>query len=176
MQRARRSLHDLSKTSAASTLKDASLEQARILVALFSGSVTASELLAAHPQWISEWLAPDTLRSPRQEQGLQREVSAWLPSVWQSRDFEPAFAKLRQFKQREMLRIAARDLARLTHVAEITREISNVADVCLRTVLQLGYTDLSRRLGEPYHLDLRGRWERTQFCVLGLGKLGGQEL
>src|SRR5206468_8252627 len=27
-----------------------------------------------------------------------------------------------------------------------------------------------------YHLDAQGRWHPTRFCVLGLGKLGGQEL
>jgi [glutamine synthetase] adenylyltransferase / [glutamine synthetase]-adenylyl-L-tyrosine phosphorylase len=50
-----------------------------------------------------------------------------------------------------------------------------LADVCLEAVYQLlGATD--GRLGRPYHLDADERWQPTTFCVLGLGKLGGQEL
>ena len=30
--------------------------------------------------------------------------------------------------------------------------------------------------GLPYHQDADGHWQRTEGCVLGMGKLGGQEL
>src|SRR5580700_5535964 len=75
-----------------------------------------------------------------------------------------------------MLRIAARDLAKLSHVAELTREISDVADVCLEAVFQLSLRRLSARFGLPWHLDTKGKWRPTGFCVIALGKLGGQEL
>src|SRR5262245_44799861 len=75
-----------------------------------------------------------------------------------------------------MLRIAARDLARLDDVMRITREISNVADVCLDAALRICRRQLEERLGQPYHQDADGTWRLTQFAVLGLGKLGGQEL
>src|SRR5207245_7059488 len=29
---------------------------------------------------------------------------------------------------------------------------------------------------QPYHLDGQRRWQPTEFCVFGMGKLGGQEL
>ena len=32
------------------------------------------------------------------------------------------------------------------------------------------------RFGQPFHQNARGRWQPTASCVLGLGKLGGQEL
>src|SRR5207247_1251079 len=94
----------------------------------------------------------------------------------ESRDYSAALAKLRQFKQREMLRIAARDLARLGNTSEITREISSVADVCLDAVCRVCRQQFSERFGQPYHLDADDRWRPTEFCVLGMGKLGGQEL
>src|SRR5678816_4132708 len=75
-----------------------------------------------------------------------------------------------------MLRIAARDLARLSTIAEITREISNVADVCLDSVNQICLQQLSERFGQPYYQDANERWQPAAFCVFGLGKLGGQEL
>jgi glutamate-ammonia-ligase adenylyltransferase len=75
-----------------------------------------------------------------------------------------------------MLRIATRDLAGFGDVADITREISNVADVCLEGVFELCHRQLSERFGGPFHQDPDGNWRSTAFCVMGMGKLGGQEL
>ena len=91
-------------------------------------------------------------------------------------DYAGALTELRSFKQREMLRIAARDLARLSNVVEITRELSDVADVCLDAVLRVVWQQFTRRFGRPFHQDANGHWQPTAFCVLGMGKLGGQEL
>ena len=75
-----------------------------------------------------------------------------------------------------MLRIAARDLARLGKLPEIMQEISDVADVCLERVWQVCYRQLAGRYGQPWHQDAGGHWQPTAGCVLGMGKLGGQEL
>src|SRR5260370_15542303 len=91
-------------------------------------------------------------------------------------DYAGALSRLRHFKQREMLRIAARDLARLGNISEITQEISDVADVCLESVWQVCHLQLRERYGLPYHQDAQGRWQPTAGCILGLGKLGGHEL
>jgi glutamate-ammonia-ligase adenylyltransferase len=175
-RRAREGVARLRLTAAGGFLKKLSSEQARILAAVLGGSQALSELLSVHPDWLPPLLEPGFLNFPRREQGLRREIGRWLDPLLQRNDDEAAFACLRQFKQREMLRIAARDLARLADALEITREISQVADVCLDTVCRLCRQSLTQRLGRPYHLDASGRWQESQFCVLGLGKLGGQEL
>jgi glutamate-ammonia-ligase adenylyltransferase len=174
-QRARH-YHDLlAATTAAKALASAPAEQARILCALFSGSQALSGWLIAHPELLPD-LTPELLQHPRQPQGLKRELAGWLTMLPDVATHPAAFERLRQFKQREMLRIGTRDLARLANVQEITLELSNAADVCLDAVLQLCAAQLNSRLGQPYHQDAKGRWQRTGFCVLGLGKLGGQEL
>ncbi|MGA2751082.1 MAG: bifunctional [glutamate--ammonia ligase]-adenylyl-L-tyrosine phosphorylase/[glutamate--ammonia-ligase] adenylyltransferase [Verrucomicrobiota bacterium] len=175
-QRAKSALEQLRATSAGAALRHLSAEQARILAALLSGSQAAGELLLAHPDWLAPLLAPGILNYPRRQQGLRREVDQWLNPLLKAEDYDGAFSLLRQFKQREMLRIAARDLARLGDVPDITLEISDVADVSLRAVLCLCQQRLVRRLGRPWHLDAQGHWRETEFCLLGLGKLGGQEL
>jgi glutamate-ammonia-ligase adenylyltransferase len=152
--------------------KTLSAAQGRVLAALLGGSGGAGELLRAHPDWLPPLLEPGLLEHPRREEGLRREVEQWLGPLLQRGEDEAAFARLRQFKQREMLRIAARDLARLGDVFEITREISDVADVCLQAVYRLCQRRLVERLGCPYHLDAEEKWRETKFCVLGLGKLG----
>lgn len=151
-------------------------EHARIVAALFAGSPAMTMVLFQHPEWIATMLAPENLEYPRKLQGLQREVDAWLEPALQARDYPGALAGLRQFKQREQLRIAARDLARLGDAPQITRELSDMADVCLSALLRICWQQGTERFGTPYHQDAEGVWRPTQFAVLGLGKLGGQEL
>jgi glutamate-ammonia-ligase adenylyltransferase len=175
-QRAGANLEQLRTTAAGPALRKISRAQARILTALLSGSQAALELLLAHPEWLAPLLEPGVLDFPRRDQGLRREVQQWLDPLLKSEEDEAAWSRLRQFRQREMLRIAARDLARLGNAAEITREISDVADVCLESVHRLCEPRLARRLGSPWHLDAEGKWRATKLCMIGLGKLGGQEL
>ncbi|MGA3266369.1 MAG: hypothetical protein ABSE16_06075 [Verrucomicrobiota bacterium] len=173
--RAKRSLEALAATSARPQLKRFAGEQMRVITALFSGSKALGELLVAHPDWLPllEW---ERLKFPRRAQGFQREVSGWLKPKLAAHDYSGALEEMRRFKLREMLRIGARDLARLGDMAQITRELSDVADVCLDAVWQICLGQLTEKAGQPYHQNADGRWEPTRGCVLGLGKLGGQDL
>jgi len=174
-QRARHFFDLLTATPAGTALGKSSADKIRILVALFSGSQPLSELLVANPDWLAE-LEFEKLQHPRREQGFRSEVRNWLNPLLGERNYTGALAQLRRFKQREMLRIAVRDLARLAGVTEITREISDVADICLDAVWKICRQKFTERYGLPYHQDADGRWQPTAFCVLGMGKLGGQEL
>jgi glutamate-ammonia-ligase adenylyltransferase len=165
----------LAATSAGSQLKKFSAGQIRVLVALFSGSQALGELLVAHPEWLPV-LEAGNLKYPRRTQGFQHEVEGWLKPKLAANDYTGALTELRRFKQREMLRIAARDLARLGDVVEITREISDMADVCLDAVWRICRQQFFEKFGQPRHQDAEGNWLPTEFCVLGMGKLGGQEL
>ncbi|HVY71298.1 MAG TPA: hypothetical protein VHH73_15300, partial [Verrucomicrobiae bacterium] len=168
-------MRQLEQTGAAAGLAQADAEQARWLVGLFDGSQFNSELLIAHPDWLTV-LDVAQARFPRRKQGLRRELDAALAVVLEARDYPAALRILRQFKQREMMRIAARDLAGAGGVPVITQEISDVADVCLAAMLDVCRRQFTARFGSPWHQDPDGHWQPTQFCVIGLGKLGGQEL
>jgi glutamate-ammonia-ligase adenylyltransferase len=174
--RARQYWEQLLATAAGSTLRHASEAQVRVLAALFGGSQFLGELLVTHPDWILLALNPELLREPRQPQGLRRDLARLLgrtPSPAPQRD---AWQQLRLFKQRELLRIATRDLSRLGSTMEITQELSDLADLCLDTVYRLLREQLTQKLGTPWHQDGRGNWQPTDFSVIALGKLGGQEL
>jgi glutamate-ammonia-ligase adenylyltransferase len=173
--RAKHSLDLLAVTNAGTSLDKVSVEQAQVWAALFSGSPALSNLLVANPDWMAS-LDIEHIRHPRRKQGLRGEVMGWLKALLEARDFPTAYTRLRQFKQQQMLRIAARDLARLANAPEITREISNVADICLDSLWQICWQQFTGRFGQPYHQDANGQWHTTEFCVLGMGKLGGQEL
>jgi [glutamine synthetase] adenylyltransferase / [glutamine synthetase]-adenylyl-L-tyrosine phosphorylase len=174
-RRARQFFDLLAATSAGAALPALSAEQAHILAALFSGSQALSNLLVARPDWLGA-LEPEVLKFPRRKQGLRNEVNRWLKPLLAASDSGAALTRLREFKQREMLRIAGRDLARLGKLPEIMQEISDVADACLDAVWQACYRPLAARYGQPWHQDAGGRWQPTAGCVLGMGKLGGQEL
>jgi glutamate-ammonia-ligase adenylyltransferase len=173
--RAKHFLGLLRDTSAARKLQTASAEQARILAALFSGSQALSTLLVGHPEWM-DLMRPSVLRFPRRQDGLRQEVRLSLQPLLETDDYETGLKCVRDFKQREMLRIAARDLARLANATEITQEISDVADVSLGAVWRICRQQLNHRHGCPCHQDAQGRWQPTAGCVLGMGKLGGHEL
>jgi glutamate-ammonia-ligase adenylyltransferase len=174
--RARHYLEQLRETVAKPGLESATAEQARLLLALLSGSRALSESLLAHPEWTPACLDEEAIRHPRRTQGLQREVQQWLDPLLRQDDHATALTRLREFRQREMLRIATRDLAGMGSVAEVIREISDVADLCISSVYRLLRKQFARRFGEPFHLDVEGCWQPTEFCVFGMGKLGGQEL
>lgn len=150
-------------------------ESAGILAALVSGSQFLGELLLANPALLSIFDS-EQIRFPRRLEGLRREADGLLQPLMTAGDYPRALAELRRFKQRETLRIAARDLGRLGEVVEITQELSDVADVCLNLILQIVLKQFTEKFGQPFHTDVEGLRQPTPFCVIGLGKLGGQEL
>ncbi len=152
-------------------------ERARVLCALFSGSQALSALLVAQPELLAE-LDPEKLKYPRRKEGLVREVGAWLDPLLAAKDYAAAFRRVRGLKQTGMLRIAARDLARFGKVPELTRELSDLADVCLDVTWRLCLAQHQDRFGQPWQEPVAGAgaWVPARACVLGMGKLGGQEL
>src|SRR5262245_45574353 len=117
-RRAKHYFELLRNTAARPSLDSCSEESARTLCSLFAGSQSLSELLVARPDWLPT-LDPEPLQYPRRKQGFQKEVEGWLEASLQKSDFAGALTRLREFKQREMLRIGARDLARFGNVPDI---------------------------------------------------------
>jgi glutamate-ammonia-ligase adenylyltransferase len=174
-ERSRHLLHSLIAAGARSQLGKFSADFMRAFAALSGGSQILGELLLAHPDWLP-LLNAGLLKFPRRAQGFEQELGRLLGPALKTKDYAAALTQLRRFKQRELFRIAVRDLARLSNVVEITRELSDVADVCLEVVFQITRLQFTTRFGRPFHQEADGRWQPTAFCVLGLGKLGGQEL
>jgi glutamate-ammonia-ligase adenylyltransferase len=148
----------------------------RILVSLLACSRALSTWLQHEPAWLELFDDPDYLRHPRRREGLEREVEAGLAAAIERGDFVGALEGLHRFRRREQLRIAARDTSRLGSTPEIMLELSNAADVFLEGVLRVVRRQITDRLGFPWHKDPGGIWRPTPFSVIGLGKLGGQEL
>ena len=83
---------------------------------------------------------------------------------------------LARFRRRELLRIYLRDIRGLGTIAEITEEISNLADAILEYALGIARQELDNRYGIPLEVDEKNRARQAKFCIVALGKLGSREL
>ncbi|WP_087143679.1 bifunctional [glutamate--ammonia ligase]-adenylyl-L-tyrosine phosphorylase/[glutamate--ammonia-ligase] adenylyltransferase [Crenothrix polyspora] len=81
-------------------------------------------------------------------------------------------AALRQFRRREMVRIAWRDLADWAPLSETLMDLSLLADACIQTALAFAYQQNCARFGTP----MLPSGQPQQMIVLGMGKLGAYEL
>ncbi len=79
---------------------------------------------------------------------------------------------LRRFKYRHLLRIGARDLLGDADLGVTTDELARLADTCLGEAWRMADADARARFGAPR--DDAG--VETSLAVIGMGKLGGQEL
>ncbi len=81
-----------------------------------------------------------------------------------------------RFRRRELIRIYLRDIRGLATIAEITEEISNLADAILEAALKDARREMDNRFGMPQETDDKGRTIPARFCITALGKLGSKEL
>ncbi len=151
-ERSRHLLDSLVAAGVRPQLEKFSADSMRAFAALSGGSQALGDLLLAHPDWLA-LLDIERLKFPRRAQGFQQELGRLLGAALKAQDYAAALTALRRFKQRELFRIAARDLARLSNVVEITRELSDVADVCLEAVFQIVRLQFTARFGRPFHQD-----------------------
>ncbi len=79
---------------------------------------------------------------------------------------------LRKFRQREMIRIAWRDLAGWAALSETLMDVSLLADACIHYALDFLYHTTCDIRGTPLLSD----GSPQQIIVLGMGKLGAYEL
>ncbi len=83
-----------------------------------------------------------------------------------------AMARLRQHRQVEMAAIAWFDIAGIAPLETCLARLSALADVMVHTALERAMHELAPRFGRPSVPDGRP----APLLVLGMGKLGGQEL
>jgi glutamate-ammonia-ligase adenylyltransferase len=129
---------------------------------LISVSSTCAARLVRNPETLLWLNRPEICSVPR----TQGEMLADLHKLKGDSISAENFRALRFWKGREMVRIALREVAEVAPLEETTLELSLVAEICVREVYQHWNSELRSRRGEP----------KTDFTILGLGKLGGREL
>jgi len=99
-------------------------------------------------------------------------IEELLTDIRRLENEEDVMAALRRFKRRETLRIAYGDLVLGVPVAQITRQISYVADATVEAALEFAL----RKVWKRKHPNNGRQDSPPRFVVLALGKLGGLEL
>ena len=138
-------------------------ERLDLLVKVFTHSQSLSDTLARNAVYFHFLIAPETLHVPRSRKSVAAELARLLLPV---RLAAEKYDVIRRFRRRETLRVGVRDLTGAAPVEETTLELSNLADVCLQAVFEVAQATLCQQFKVP----------PPRFAIIGMGKLGGQEL
>jgi glutamate-ammonia-ligase adenylyltransferase len=144
------------------------------LVKLCAASPWVTRLLTRHPLLLDELLDPRRLYSPLDRTALEQELDRSLESIPED-DLEQQMDALRQFKQSQVLRVAAADITGAFPLPRISDYLTAIAEVILQKVVDLALAHLRARHGDP-GCEERGQHRQAGFAVIGYGKLGGIEL
>jgi len=128
--------------------------------------------LARYPLLLDELLDPATLYQPTATDAYRDELRQYLLRVPEE-DEEQQLEALRQFKQAQMLRVAAADIAGTLPVMKVSDHLTWLAEAIIDAVVRQAWSQMVARYGQPRHLHDR---EGRGFAVIGYGKLGGWEL
>ncbi len=131
-----------------------------LVFCLGSSELIATELSLAGPGWASTFLDARA----QTIDGLVAEMRTERTRI-DAPDRHGAAAVLGRFMRRMMVQVAIADLLDRLNVGETALAMSELADECIRTALDLATGFLGGRAGEI------GR-----FCILAMGKLGAREL
>jgi len=130
------------------------------LVTLFAGSQFLSEILLRDPDHLPLLADPQRLAELKSPQQLCMEAEAAVAS--ESSIYDRGLDALRRFQRLELLRIGLADLLGLVDLPTVTRQLSHLADGLVQVCLDV--------VARQTAVAPKG------FVVVGLGKLGGNEL
>jgi len=139
-----------------------------LLAGLGGTSQFLADTLRRYPQLLAWLLEPRVMRQWLGDE-LEAELNAGLAPFARR---EARWNALRRFKYRQLLRIGSRDILGDADLTVTTEELSRLADVCLAAACRWAEEALEPLYGVPTAPD----GTRTGFAVIGMGKLGGDEL
>ncbi len=142
------------------------------ILTIFAFSPLLATTISQNPKYI-KWLSKQKISSKvREKDELLESLARFALTNSQT---EPSIM-LSRFRRRELIRIYLKDIRGLGTIAEVTEEISNLADAILEYALQISRQELDNRYGIPLEVDKKNKATRAKFCVVALGKLGSKEL
>jgi|FLOH01.1.fsa_nt_gi [glutamine synthetase] adenylyltransferase / [glutamine synthetase]-adenylyl-L-tyrosine phosphorylase len=135
-----------------------------LLLILFGSSGMLSQILVRRPDLVDVLTDRDSIYRFKLAEKIQEDLDRALKT---SADIDSKSIVLRRIKQAEELRIGVRYLIKEADLAGTLEDLSNLADVFLETVYQIACDELEKKSGNRNFRD---------FCIIGMGKLGGHEL
>jgi glutamate-ammonia-ligase adenylyltransferase len=133
------------------------------LANLLALSNLSYQILVRHPEYFDSLARGVHLHEGRTAEEMYAELAGRFGASPRGEERENV---LRRFRQREMVRIAYRDLAGLGDPVEIGSELSDLAEACLRASLEL-----TRPPRDVFAPD-----EAAPLHVIAMGKLGSRQV
>ena len=137
----------------------------RRLIDLLGTSAFLGQLVVQHPEMLDWFASPETLAQMHRlhdRTALRQEARSRLARL--PDDLILQMRSLRRFKLQAQLRIGCLDVLAGAGIDQVMHALSDLADVCLQESLALAHRSLD--------LDAAA----AGFLVLGLGRLGAQEM
>lgn len=142
------------------------------LIRLCAASPMISDQLTRYPLLLDELIDFNSLYKTLPIDHYKSELYQYLLRI-DSSDEEQQIEALRQFKQMQLLHIAASDIAHILPTMKVSDHLTYLAEAMLDFVVQIAWNQMVERYGKPDYLV-----DDTQkgFIIVGYGKLGGLEL
>jgi glutamate-ammonia-ligase adenylyltransferase len=139
-----------------------------LLAALLAQSPYLAQTIARDPHLCRELAVDPHLQREKDRATMRAELQRTLAGTTRPEDVARV---LRAYRNREYLRLGARELGWGTF-AEVGRELSALAAACLDVAVAAARAELEERFGPA----VEEGGARARFVVIGMGKLGGEEL
>ena len=141
------------------------------LLRLTSASSWICDYLSRYPVLFDELLDTRTLFDPLKKEDLDKQLTDRLATI-ELQDLEQLMITLRQFKQLNVLRVAAADIMGAIPLMVVSDYLTCIAECIVAHVVERAWLMLTEKHGKPPGSDNNS----TGFAVIGFGKLGGIEL
>jgi glutamate-ammonia-ligase adenylyltransferase len=141
------------------------------LLKLSSASPWIGEYLARYPVLFDELLDTRSLYEPLKKEDLEIQLQQLVKRI-DNEDLEALMIALRQFKQVNVLRIAAADIMGVIPLMIVSDYLTYLAESIVDCVVKHEWQMMVEKHGYPPECND----EKTNFTVIGFGKLGGLEL
>jgi len=142
-----------------------------LLIKLAAASPWLCRYLAQHPVIFDELIDPRSLFAPLQRHDLAEQLERLLQPV-DVQELEQMMILLRQFKQQQVLKVAAADIVGAIPLMVVSDYLTYIAESIVVKVVKRAWLMLVDKHGSPPGSDT----EHNGFAVIGLGKFGGIEL
>lgn len=149
------------------------LQIPKLLISLFGTSQFLSRNLIEHPEILDMLVARAHAVERKDRATMEKDLERLMqPAV----DYEGQLDALRHFRNEEFLRIALNDLHGKMPPQEGPRQLTRLAEVCLNRAVSIAREQLLPRFGLPMRRENDGSLRESDFVIVGMGKLGGEEL
>lgn len=144
------------------------------LTRLCAASPMIAQQISTFPMLLDELIDPKLLYHPLAFSEYHSVLFEYLARIPRD-DIEQQMEQIRQFKQTQLLRIAAADIAKVLPIMQVSDHLTYLAEAIVDAVIHQAWEQVTQKYGVPSHLH-QDEQQGYGFAVIAYGKLGGLEL